>query len=609
MVCRTSVKHILSVSLVIMMLLIPMVMSAQDAAKVVEVVIAGNVNINIETISNVTTLKSGDEYTEQAAEKDRVSIMSLGNFSAVSKRTEEVPGGVKVIYEVTENPRIIDIKVVGSEPMAPEKILELIKTKSGQVLNTASLDQDLESIMALYRDAGYIAYPTEDTGIDPQTGVLTIAILVHTVESVEISGNKKTKSYVFLREMKTKPGAYFNVKVLKDDIMKIYNLDILEEIKQYQITPGADLGTVKVVIPVVEKKTGQVSVGFGYSSKQRLVGQARLSETNFRGKGQGMNVLFEQGTTQAVGGPSSYELSYLEPWLDKNHTSLSVSAFSKVLYRFSSGVFSSGNIDGEPYNERHKGGDLTLSRPLNDTTRIYLGGKFENVETDPALLDPVNDLSSIVQDGDVTSGSLRMVHNTRDFDLDPAVGGYEAYAAEFGSVSAVTFRPDATQRTGFSQLPFDGTYTKGSFDVRRYFSRGGRKTTPQDKRITLALRLRAGLGGGTIPFFEQFFVGGAESLRGYKEDRFWGDKMLLLSAELRKPIAQAITGVLFADYGGAWGGDPNFVISDFSQSQSFEGNLGVGVGMRVTTPIGHLRLDYGVGNEGSRTHFSMGHAF
>ena len=609
MACRKSAKYVLALSLVLMVLLIPMVISAQDAAKVVEVVIAGNVNINTETISNLVTLKPGDEYTEPAAEKDRVAIMSLGYFSVVSKRTEEVAGGVKVIYEVTENPRITDIKVVGSEPMAPEKILEVIKTKSSQVLNTSSLDQDLETIMSLYRDAGYIAYPTEDTGIDPQTGVLTIAILVHTVESVEVTGNKKTKSYVFLREMKTKPGAFFNVKVLKDDIMKIYNLDILEEIKQYQITPGADLGTVKVVIPVVEKKTGQVSVGFGYSSKQRLVGQARLSETNFRGKGQGMNLLYEQGTTEAVGGPSSYELSYLEPWLDKHHTSLSVSAFSKVLYRFSSGVFSGGDINGEPYNERHQGADLTLSRPLNDTTRIYLGGKFENVETDPSLLQQADDLFSIVQDGDVTSGSLRMVHNTRDFDLDPAIGGYEAVAAEFGSVSAVTFAENATLPSGFQQFPFDGSYTKGSVDIRRYFSRGGRKTTPQDKRITLALRLRGGLGGGTIPFFEQFFVGGAESLRGYREDRFWGDKMLLLSAELRKPIAQAITGVLFVDYGDAWGGDPSFVISQFPQSQSFEGNVGAGVGMRVTTPIGHLRLDYGVGNEGSRTHFSMGHAF
>ena len=604
---RVCTKYVFVLVSLVMLLVIPSMILAQDFPKAVEVIIAGNVNINTEAISNIITLKPGEEYTEYAAEKDRIAIMSLGYFSAVSKRTEEVPGGIKVIYEVTENPRITDIKIAGSGPITSEKILEIIKTKSGQVLNTASLDLDLETIMSLYRDAGFFGYPTEETGIDPQTGILTIVMLVAKVESVEFTGNKKTKSYVFLREMKTKPGEYFNVKVLKDDIVKIYNLEYLDEIKDYLITTNADSYAVKITIPVVEKKTGEARVGAGYSSKQKLVGTARYAETNLRGKGQGLNILYEQGTTEAVGGPSSYDIGYYEPWLDKHHTSLSVSGFSKVLYRFSSGIFSSGDIDGQPYNERHKGGELTVSRPLNDTTRIYFGSKFENVQTDPALLNSANNLSSVVQDGNVTSGSARIVRNTRDLDSDPAVGGYEAYAAEFGRVAAVTFSPIAGG--GFIQNPFNGSYTKGSIDIRRYFSRGGRKTKLQDKRVTLALRLRAGIGGGTIPFFEQFFLGGAESLRGYKEDRFWGDKMMLLSAELRKPIAQAITGVLFIDYGGAWGGDPDFAISDFSQSQSFKGNVGVGVGMRVTTPIGHIKLDYGVGNEGSRTHFSMGHAF
>ena len=112
-----------------------------------------------------------------------------------------------------------------------------------------------------------------------------------------------------------------------------------------------------------------------------------------------------------------------------------------------------------------------------------------------------------------------------------------------------------------------------------------------------------------LPFFEQFFVGGAESLRGYREDRFWGDNMLLISVELRKPIAQAITGVVFVDYGDAWNGNPEFFIGELEQHVNFKGHFGTGVGMRVTTPIGHLRLDYGIGTEGGRTHFSMGHAF
>ena len=88
--------------------------------------------------------------------------------------------------------------------------------------------------------------------------------------------------------------------------------------------------------------------------------------------------------------------------------------------------------------------------------------------------------------------------------------------------------------------------------------------------------------------------------------------MFLASVELRKPIAQAMSGVVFVDYGDAWGIPPVFSgvdINGLSQSNNFVGNVGIGVGMRVATPIGNLRLDYGIGSEGGRTHFSTGQAF
>ena len=114
-------------------------------------------------------------------------------------------------------------------------------------------------------------------------------------------------------------------------------------------------------------------------------------------------------------------------------------------------------------------------------------------------------------------------------------------------------------------------------------------------------------------FSEQFFVGGAETLRGYREDRFWGNRMMLLNAEYRHPMGKSLTGVVFADYGDAWEQSTPIIADptkfDFTQHNSFDPHLGVGIGIRVITPIGPLRLDYGRGTEGGRTHFSIGHAF
>lgn len=606
---------------VVLILTIPGVGFAQTA-RVVDVAISGNTNINSDTIRNAVTLKPGEDYTEQAIEKDRTAIMALGYFSAVTPHKEDVPGGVKVTYEVTENPKISDVKIVGSDPIPAARVLELMKTRPGQALNTNTLNQDIEAVQNYYGDQGYIAYVTEDIGVDPKTGVLTVPILVNRVESVAITGNKKTRSWALLREMKTKPGKVFNVKILKEDIIRIYNLDILEDIKPYQITPGAEIGMVKITIPVVEKKTGMVSLGFGYSSRQRLVGQARLAETNFRGRAQGLNLLWQQGTSEAVGGSSSEELGFYEPWIDKQHTSLSVNAFNKLLYRFSSGIFGSSSFSNDQnYSERHQGGDITVSRPVTEKTRVFLSSRYEYVNTDPNLLKATDknnvisypSLVNIVQKGDIAGGSIRLVHNTRDFDLDPGAGSYDGVSFEFGTVAATGYRAvPAKPLPGESQtlttFPVNGPFQKSSVDIRRYFSRGGAKLTPQDKRVTLAMRLRVGIATGQIPFFEQFFAGGAESIRGYQEDRFWGDRMLMMSVELRKPIAQSISGVLFADYGDAWAGGSQFDAA-FPQTQQFDGHLGVGIGMRVNTPIGHLRLDYGVGDEGGRTHFSMGQAF
>ncbi len=599
-------------------LLVSAVALFAQAGTISAIEISGNKNINSDTILNALGVKVGDDATDANIDKGRDSIMALGYFSVVTIHRDRTDAGTKVTYEVTEYSKIADIKIEGSDPVAPESLLEVMRTKPGQVLNDTTLNRDIEAIQTYYGDAGYIAYVTEDIAVDPETGILTVPILVHKVESVEFTGLKKTKEYVLTREMKTKPGKVFNVKTLREDIIEIYNLDLFEDIQQYRISPGVDPGTVKIVIPVVEKKTGRVSFGLGYSSKQRLIGQVSVSETNFRGRGEGLNLLFEQGTTQAVGGRYSYELGFFEPWIDKKETSLNVNLYNKIRYRFSSGVFSSNTKNKDDfYNERRKGADVTLGRPLSDKSDIYLTARAENVETNPQLLslNLDNNLLTIAQEGDVYSGTLKYVRNTRDIDLDPAAGSYASYAVEVGHGDTTRYKLvpglDAGGNPTNLIVPsaLEGMYEKFTVDYRRYFSKGGAKTAVNDKRTTFAVRLRAGISGGDIPFFEQFFVGGGESLRGYKEDRFWGDKMAVASLEFRKPLAQSVVGVIFCDYGSAWGGDPWYTVASFPQSNGFKGHFGAGLGLRINTPIGNLRLDYGHGSEGGRTHFSIGHAF
>jgi outer membrane protein insertion porin family len=153
-------------------------------------------------------------------------------------------------------------------------------------------------------------------------------------------------------------------------------------------------------------------------------------------------------------------------------------------------------------------------------------------------------------------------------------------------------------------------FIKYNGEFRAYFTDQGRR--PIDHldapRRVLALRLFYGSITGKTPFFEQYFAGGSQSIRGYAEDRFWGNNTLVAQAELRFPIQKAFSIVGFVDYGGAWGGYGS--VNEFTQSSKLQLHLGYGIGFSFRTPLGPLRLDLGFDEKGrSRTHFLIGTSF
>ena len=119
----------------------------------------------------------------------------------------------------------------------------------------------------------------------------------------------------------------------------------------------------------------------------------------------------------------------------------------------------------------------------------------------------------------------------------------------------------------------------------------------------LALQFRVGYADGTMPLTQRFSVGGSDSLRGYKDDQFKGNSMLKATLEYRTPLMKKVQGVIFTDTGYAW---------DKKTEDDFDLGLikfSYGIGLRVNSPLGPLRLDYGIGDDGGRFHFSFGGQF
>ncbi len=584
-----------------------------------EFIITGNKTFSKDAIIALSRHRIGDPCTDAVLSEIKANLTQTGYFGTqhnldtpeewvrVQAEDENPPTGkCKVVIRVDENDGIKDFSITGAGPLKIDEIQNLVHAKKGGVYNYIQFQRDAEDIMRLYNSKGYVATLGEGAGIDDK-GVLTIPVTVVRVAEIRLVKNRKTQRNVVLRELKTKVGGFYNRDIWQQDRIRLLNLDLFEE-----VIPGEEIiapGEIRLTFSLPEKRSGSVSVGAGYSSRQQLIGRAEVSDSNFRGRGEAVNLLWETGS---VTGKSSIELGFTEPYLDRRHTALSVQVYDKTIYRFANSLTNAvtnttGNIGADTrYNEQRVGSTLTVSRPVNNF-RLSLSGRAENVRTDPLDLSGIN--ASIIQDGPIYSVATSVLHDTRDLINDPVKGGYQTFNFMVGQAN---LKPPATLNGGVVNGVFGShSFAKSSVEGRQFFNlqKPRRRDKPDEERTSLALRLLVGASTGTLPFFEQYFVGGAETLRGYREDRFWGKYLMLGSAELRQPLARGLKGVLFTDMGDAWGGVYQGVnIQGFTQG-GFKPRFAVGLGIRVRTPLGPIRLDYGIGSEGARTHFSIGNVF
>ncbi len=586
-----------------------------------EITVLGNKSFSTAYIIAASGHKVGDPCSDRTISEMKTNLYLTGNFGArsgdpdiaVRVRSEEPnppTGSCKVIIEVEENDTIKGITITGSGPIKIEEIQTLLHfTKDKTVFNPNQFLRDTTDIQDLYNRRGYAIAFGQSTGIDEKNpGVLNIEIVVTRVGKINIVKNHKTKRRVIIREMKTKEGDYFNRNTLNGDIRRLLNLDLFDDVTPADTDMGG--GKIALTISVVEKRTGIVSAGIGFSNRAQLLGRAEITETNFRGMGETVNLLWEAGGAVSR---SSIELGFTEPWLDSKHTSLAVQLYDKTVYRFSNSlqnsVVSSVNVGTDNrYNEQRTGSTVTFSRPIKENLRGSLSLRGENVRTGTLDLSPSN--AEIIQNGPIYSIAGTLMHNTRDLDVDPISGGFQTSTIEIGHANIKpVLLSNGSPVTG--AVTGSVSFSKASLEMRQYFSLSGprKRGKPDEDKASVATRFILGSSLGTLPFFEQYFVGGAESLRGFREDRFWGRNMFLGSIEYRHPLARKLKGVLFLDVGDAWGGSYTGVtIAGFNQSP-FNFHAGIGAGIRVGTPIGPLRLDFGFSKEGGRTHFSIGNVF
>ena len=550
--------------------------------------------------------KIGDAVSVDGVFKDVTNLGNTGYFSEVNPVFTSVPEGVKLDFAVTVNPITTGVSFEGNTVYTSEVLTKFMDLQPGQVLNSVYVGQKVQGINAAYARDGYMLAHVDGIRVDDQ-GVLHVHIVEGIVEDIIPAGNKKTRNKVITREFVQKKGKPFNKFLVRRSVERVYNLGFFDDVNVRMLPGDQDPNNVIIEIDVLEHKTGTITLGAGYSESDGLMGIIEFGEDNFRGTGDKFKVHWEIGGKKKY---KNYQISYLKPWIDSKGTSLGFSFFNRE------DEYTDYNEDGNEvaeYNKKSRGFNISFGRQTGEYTRDYLTleSRKDTYKWDS------DDSSGYRYDTDAisnTTGSGNDWNNT-----NPSTGGSWNFASNnyvknnFGRINSITWQkvydsrdniydPTRGRRISYT-AQWAGHGLGGDFDFYK-FTAEARMYKKLGAKNVLAFRARGGFIQGDAPYSQLFTLGGADSLRGYEDDQFRGKYMYNATLEFRFPIVKKVSGVLFTDIGDAWDA-PN--VTWYNSKKTF--NYGVGAGVRITTPIGPVKLDYGVGKHKNKFHFSFGTQF
>ncbi len=569
---------------------------AEPKIKVTDIAVRGNKSVSSETILLSIPIRRGDEVTRQQIVESLERIYGLGLFMDVRAGTEPTPGGERLIFNVVENPPLEGVSIKGATVFKAEDLQKFFLPQVGKTMNFKEVQKSIKEMEAKYHEAGYVLARVGDVQIQPG-GILELKVGEGRLESIKLAGLEETQDYVVRRELTLKQGDVFNLNRMSDDLRRVYNLNFFEDIG-LKYEPGTTPDSVVVVVNLKEKQTGQFNMSAGWSTRDGPLGMLSLRKDNFLGRAQSV------GADLTVGGlldPKyrnvTTELNYFNPWIDQEHTSLGLSGYARRYNNFY-GLFNNpdGTI-GKGFIEDRRGGMISMGRPLFGdpvtstwATSLRLRGErigiYQFNPTDWRVTEPLQAASSTGTGWDTAySAAISLKQDTRDYVLNPNKGWFNNYTVE-------------------QYLPFgDLHFTRFQLDVNNY------QPMPFLKDNTFAVGLKTGTNFSTsqnfIPPYERFYSTGNNLIRGWDEAQFSGNSFALGSVEWRFPIVNVLSGVAFADSGLFW--DQTSSREPFAWNRT---RSGYGLGIRVNTPMGPLRLDLGTnGRDGFKPHFSIGQKF
>lgn len=509
---------------------------------------------------------------------------------------------ITIVVDLGKQYRFGSITVAGNTIYDEEQVMRSLGIQCGDVFSPDAIDGCIENIRDMYGKDGYIAtYVIATNDANMTTNDIDVRFDIKEsgkcfVNDIEIRGNSKTKNKVILRELALAPGDTFDLVRMKNSRSRLMNTGYFSSV---DITPiDTKIPERKdLQIDVTEANTGKIGFGGGISTGGEVVGFVEFSQRNFdinsknkkfQGGGQKFRSRFQIGRHTA-----SFDVNFEEPWWYDRELAIGTDLFyHKTDYSKSMHDYSGAN-----YNESRIGGEVYLRKRLYELWEGRLGYHLENVKIYDIGRDAPRCFFNEEGNTSVSKVMFSAERDTRDHFIFPTEGSRILLNTEFAGVFG---------ETKYVKMDCSGVKHWLVFD-----------TAEQVFSVIGKSGVIVPYGGDTTPFFDRFYLGGSNFMKGFKSHEvgprdngtgIGGNTFAYASTEYSIKLAEPIRIYAFAEVGFVNESKWNFSTKHYCTD--------AGVGTKITIMGMPLRLDFGFpihGDEGNkhgmRFNYSFGVAF
>lgn len=482
---------------------------------------------------------------------------------------------ISIVVNVTEGDRFVvsNVKLEGNYLGKEDEFKAIVKIGIGQPFNAETVAETTKAFSDYFGKFGY-AFARIDARpeIDRLNNRVSLVLVAEPsrrayVRRINVTGNNRTRDEVIRREFRQLESAWYDGDKIKLSRDRVDRLGFFTEVNiETQEVPATN-DQVDLIISVVEKPTGSVSAGAGFSSTEKVAFNFGIRQENAFGSG---NYLATEINTSRFN--RTIVISTTDPYFTEDGVSRTIDLFHRTSRPYL------GDLNA--YSLVSSGAGMRFGVPFSEVDRVFFGANLEQTSIRPGTNLP-NAYVEYMQQFGYTSTSLPLTigwaRDGRDSALVPSKGILQRFNSDLS-------------------LAGDSRYIRTNYQIQHY--------TPLTKKFTLALNADIGYGQGLsnrpYPLFKNYFVGGLGSVRGFQQSSLGpsnsantlflgGARKVVFNAEVLAPFPGAgndrtLRLFAFADAGRAFAESQKISLTDLRSS--------VGIGLSWLSPMGPLRFSY-----------------